>query len=119
MVTTKSGSNQFHGSLFEFFRNTDLDARSFFATNTEQFNLNQFGGSFGGPIKQDKLFFFADYEEKYQRHGIPFTGLVPTAAMREGQLYRQRLRSAEHNYTRRFPRTTLSRPAVSTGWAKS
>src|SRR6202522_1837378 len=84
LVTTKSGSNQFHGTLFEFLRNTELDARSFFATNTEQFNLNQFGASFGGPIKKDKTFFFMDYEEKYQRHGIPFTGLVPTAAMRNG-----------------------------------
>jgi hypothetical protein len=84
LVTTKSGSNAFHGSLFEFLRNTDLDARSFFATNTEKFNLNQFGAAFGGPIKKDKLFFFMDYEEKYQRHGIPFTGLVPTAAMRQG-----------------------------------
>src|SRR5580700_1337214 len=84
LVTTKSGSDQFHGSLFEFFRNTDLDARSFFASNTEQFNLNQFGASFGGPIKKDKVFFFMDYEEKYQRHAIPFTGLVPTAAMRDG-----------------------------------
>jgi Carboxypeptidase regulatory-like domain len=84
LVTTKSGSDQFHGSLFEFFRNTDLDARSFFAANTEKFNLNQFGASLGGPIKKDRTFFFVDYEEKYQRHGIPFTGLVPTAAMREG-----------------------------------
>ena len=84
MVTTKSGSDQFHGSLFEFFRNTDLDARSFFATSTEKFNLNQFGASVGGPIKKDKVFFFADYEQKYQRHGIPFTGVMPTAAMRNG-----------------------------------
>ena len=84
LVTTKSGSNAFHGSLFEFLRNTELDARSFFAANTEKFNLNQFGASFGGPIKKDKVFFFMDYEEKYQRHGIPFTGLVPTAAMRNG-----------------------------------
>jgi hypothetical protein len=84
LVTTKSGSNQFHGSLFEFFRNTDLDARSFFAASTEKFNLNQFGASFGGPIKKDKVFFFMDYEQKYQRHGIPFTGVMPTAAMRNG-----------------------------------
>src|SRR6202045_2476127 len=84
LVTTKSGSNQFHGTLFEFLRNTDLDARSYFAADTEKFNLNQFGASFGGPIKKDKTFFFVDYEEKYQRHGIPFTGLVPTAAMRNG-----------------------------------
>lgn len=84
LVTTKSGSNDFHGTLFEFLRNTDLDARSFFATYTEKFNLNQFGAALGGPIKKDKVFFFMDYEEKYQRHGIPFTGLVPTEAMRQG-----------------------------------
>ena len=84
LVTTKSGTNDYHGSLFEFFRNTDLDARSFFASYTEQFNLNQFGGSIGGPVQKDKTFFFADYQAKMQRHGIPFTGLVPTAAMRNG-----------------------------------
>jgi hypothetical protein len=84
LVSTKSGSNAFHGTLFEFLRNTDLDARSFFATSTEKFNLNQFGASFGGPIKKDKVFFFMDYEEKYQRHGIPFTGVMPTPAQRNG-----------------------------------
>jgi hypothetical protein len=84
LVTTKSGSDQFHGSLFEFLRNTDLDARSFFASSTEKFNLNQFGAAIGGPIKKNKTFFFADYEQKYQRHGVPFTGLMPTVAMRNG-----------------------------------
>jgi len=84
LVTTKSGSDAFHGTVFEFLRNTDLDARSFFATSTEKFNLNQFGASLGGPIRKDKTFFFADFEQKDQRHGIPFTGLVPTAAMRTG-----------------------------------
>src|SRR6202011_3656964 len=84
LVTTKSGSDQFHGTLFEFFRNTALDARSFFATSTEKFNLNQFGFSLGGPIRKNKTFFFVDFEQKDQRHGIPFTGLVPTAAMRNG-----------------------------------
>jgi hypothetical protein len=84
LVTTKSGSNQFHGSLFEFFRNTKLDARSYFASTKEQFNLNQFGGALGGPIRKDKTFFFLDYQAKMQRHGIPFTGLVPTAAMMNG-----------------------------------
>ncbi|HUA14259.1 MAG TPA: carboxypeptidase-like regulatory domain-containing protein [Verrucomicrobiae bacterium] len=81
LVTTKSGSNQFHGSVFEFFRNTKLDARSYFASSVEKFNLNQFGGSLGGPIKKDKTFFFVDYQAKMQRHGIPFTGFVPTTAM--------------------------------------
>jgi Carboxypeptidase regulatory-like domain len=84
LLTTKSGGNNFHGSLYEFFRNTDLDARSFFATSTEKFNLNQFGGSLGGPIRKNKTFFFLDGEQKYQRHGIAFTGLVPTDAMRNG-----------------------------------
>jgi len=81
LVTTKSGSNQFHGSLFEFFRNTKLDARSYFATSVEKFNLNQFGGSLGGPIQKDKTFFFVDYQAKMQRKGVPFTGFVPTAGM--------------------------------------
>jgi hypothetical protein len=81
LVTTKSGSNDFHGSLFEFLRNTSLDAKSFFATSTEKFNLNQYGGSIGGPIRKNKTFFFVDGEQKDQLHGIAFTGLVPSAAM--------------------------------------
>ncbi len=87
LVTTKSGSNQFHGSLFEFFRNTVLDAKTYdFGTPSpkQQFNLNQFGGALGGPIRKDKTFFFLDYQAKMQRHGIPFTGLIPTAAMMNG-----------------------------------
>jgi hypothetical protein len=84
LVTTKSGTNNFHGSLFEFFRNTALDSKSYFATAAEKFNLNQFGGSVGGPIQKNKTFFFVDGEQKYQRHGIAFTGLVPSLAMRTG-----------------------------------
>src|ERR1700756_1685906 len=84
LVTTKSGDNNFHGSLFEFLRNTSLDAKSFFATSTEKFNLNQYGGSLSGPIRKNKTFFFLDGEQKSQRHGITFTGLVPTDAMRAG-----------------------------------
>jgi hypothetical protein len=81
LVTTKSGSNNFHGSLFEFLRNTSLDAKSFFAQSPEKFNLNQFGGSVGGPIRKNKTFFFVDGEQTYKLHGITFTGLVPGAAM--------------------------------------
>src|SRR5882724_8106082 len=84
LVTTKSGANRFHGSLFEFFRNKSLNAKSFFASSKEKFNLNQFGGALGGPIVKDKTFFFADYEAKRQRHGIPFVGFVPTQEMRQG-----------------------------------
>jgi hypothetical protein len=81
LVTTKSGSNQLHGTLFEFFRNTDLDASTPFINTVGKFNLNQFGGSLGGPIRKDKTFFFADYQAKMQRKGVPFTGFVPTTAM--------------------------------------
>ena len=82
LVTTKGGTNDFHGSLFEFLRNTALDAKSFFATSAEKFNLNQFGGSIGGPIQKNKTFFFVDGEQKDQLHAITFTGLVPSVAMR-------------------------------------
>ena len=84
LLTTKSGTNSFHGSLYEFLRNTDLDARSFFAPSREKFNQNQFGGSIGGPIRKNKTFFFLDGEQKYVRRGITFTGLVPSTAMRDG-----------------------------------
>jgi Carboxypeptidase regulatory-like domain/TonB-dependent Receptor Plug Domain len=81
LVNTKNGTNNFHGSLFEFFRNTALDAKSFFAKSAEKFNLNQFGGSVGGPIQKNKTFFFVDGEQKDQLHAIISTGLVPSAAM--------------------------------------
>ena len=68
----------------EFVRNTDLDARGDFDTSTPKFNLNQFGGSVGGPIRKNKTFFFVDGEQKYQREGITFTGLIPSLAMRGG-----------------------------------
>ncbi len=84
LLTTKSGANQLHGTLFEFFRNTSLDARSYFANETERFNLNQFGGSLGGPIKKDKTFFFMDYQGTRRRTGQNFVGQVPTEAMRTG-----------------------------------
>ncbi|HEY1501697.1 MAG TPA: carboxypeptidase regulatory-like domain-containing protein [Acidobacteriaceae bacterium] len=84
LITTKSGTNNYHGSLFEFVRNTNLDAKADFDTTTPKFNLNQFGGSFGGPLLHNKLFFFVDAEQKYQREGITFTGLVPSTAMRNG-----------------------------------
>jgi hypothetical protein len=84
LVTTKSGSNQYHGSLFEFFRNTVLDAKVFdfgVPSPKQQFNLNQFGGSLGGPIQKNKTFFFVDYQAKMQRKGVPFNGFVPSPAM--------------------------------------
>src|ERR1700727_284197 len=88
LVTTKSGSNNFHGTLYEFLRNKSLDAKSYFADSIEKFNLNQFGGAIGGPIQKNKTFFFVDGEQKYQLHEIPFTGLVPSLATRSGDFSR-------------------------------
>lgn len=61
-AVTKSGTNEFHGSAFEFLRNTQLDARSFFAAKRADFKRNQYGGTFGGPILKNKLFFFVGYQ---------------------------------------------------------
>ena len=61
-VITKSGSNEWHGNIYEYFRNTVLNAQGFLNTTRPQFNQNQFGGTFGGPIIKDRTFFFASYE---------------------------------------------------------
>ncbi len=61
-AVTKAGSNAFHGTGFEFLRNTVLDARDFFSPDRDVFRQNQFGGTFGGPIKKNKVFFFGDYQ---------------------------------------------------------
>jgi hypothetical protein len=94
LITSKSGTNGFHGAVFEFFRNTSLDAKSYFASKKEQFNLNQYGAALGGAIQKDKTFFFVDYQGKRQRHGIPFIGLVPTPAMMGGDYSNDPLGSA-------------------------
>jgi hypothetical protein len=83
-IVTKSGTNQFHGSLFEFARNSAFDARNFFATTVPPFRRNEFGGTFGGPIKKDKTFFFLDYAGLRQRLGEPNIVPVPTVAERNG-----------------------------------
>ena len=82
-VTMKSGGNQFHGTVFEFLRNDIIDAANYF-TGTDVLKRNQFGGTFSGPVKRDKVFFFSDYEETRQSQGIPFSLTVPTDAQRSG-----------------------------------
>jgi carboxypeptidase family protein len=84
-VVTKSGTNNFHGDAYEFFRNNALNARGFFDTALPDFKQNQFGGTFGGPIKKDKTFFFGSYEGRRIRQGTPSDVVtVPTAAERIG-----------------------------------
>ena len=97
-VVTKSGTNAFHGTAFEFFRNTVLNANDFFRkisppvngvpnNGREVLNQNQYGGAFGGPVKKDKLFFFASYQETWQKNGLASVGFsapilppIPTGA---------------------------------------
>ena len=89
-VVTKSGTNNYHGNVYEFFRNTKLNANAYCFTALQgipcdkpQFNQNQFGGTFGGPIKKDRTFFFTSYEGRRIRQGIPSPAVtVPTAAER-------------------------------------
>jgi hypothetical protein len=78
-VITKSGGNAFHGNIYEYFRNTVLDSRGYPDTTKPQLNQNQFGGTFGGPIKKDRTFFFLSYEARRIRDGQPGQLLnVPT-----------------------------------------
>ena len=86
-VITKSGTNQYHGDVFEFVRNTALDARNYFSPDRGTFVQNQFGGTFGGPILKDKLFFFADYQGTRMTQGVD-SGLilVPSVQDRGGNL---------------------------------
>ena len=81
----KSGTNGFHGAAFEYFRNTDLDARGFFPANRPADHQNEFGGILGGPIKKNKLFFFGNYDGyRYLSGSTPNLQSIPTAAERTG-----------------------------------
>ena len=79
-VVTKSGTNAFHGDVFEFLRNTDLDARNYFSPTRGMFDQNQFGGTLGGPIRRNKVFFFADYQGTQLTQGID-TGEIPVPSL--------------------------------------
>jgi hypothetical protein len=85
-VVSKSGTNELHGSAFEFLRNDKLDARNFFDAENPPFKRNQFGGSLGGPIRRDKTFVFGAYEGLRERLGQTLIGNVPTAAAKLGDL---------------------------------
>ncbi|MGD0415672.1 MAG: carboxypeptidase regulatory-like domain-containing protein [Terriglobales bacterium] len=81
-VVTKSGTNAFHGDVFEFVRNTDLDARNFFSPTRGAFNQNQFGGTFGGPIQKNKIFFFGDYQGTRSTQGVD-TSRIPVPSTQD------------------------------------
>ena len=84
VMVSKGGTNQFHGDAFEYLRNAAMDARNYFdytylrtGRRDPQYQRNNFGGSFGGPIKKDKTFFFAVYEGLREHKGIPTLNTVP------------------------------------------
>jgi hypothetical protein len=90
-ATTKSGTNKYHGGVFEFLRNEKLDARNYFSATRAILKRNQFGGDIGGPLSiphlyngKDKTFFFVDYEGQRLRQGLVVNGTVPTDAQRLG-----------------------------------
>ncbi|HEU0118939.1 MAG TPA: TonB-dependent receptor [Bryobacteraceae bacterium] len=93
-VNIKSGTNQFHGSAFEFLRNSSLDGTNFFANRAGNpkptYKQNQFGGTFGGPIRRDKTFFFGSYEGTRTRLGRSFVSTVPVDEVRAGNFNRIR-----------------------------
>jgi hypothetical protein len=85
-LTIRSGTNRFNGSIFEYYRDDALNARNFFAATKAPFNSHQFGGTFGGPIRRNKAFFFGDFQGLRQDQGRTFLFTVPTAEMRAGNL---------------------------------
>lgn len=83
-VVTRSGGNGYHGTIYEFLRNDVLDARNFFASAVEPLKQNQFGGTFGGPIRRNKDFFFGHYEGFRNRQGVTQAATVPSDAQKRG-----------------------------------
>jgi hypothetical protein len=84
-AVTRAGGNSFHGTLFEFFRNGDMNAKNHFSTKQDTLKRNQYGGVFGGPIRKDKLFFFGGYQGTRTRQQTnAVTSFVPTTAMLNG-----------------------------------
>ncbi|PYS25370.1 MAG: hypothetical protein DMG11_22980 [Acidobacteria bacterium] len=85
-VVSSSGTNQLHGDLFEYLRNSALDARNFFddTIGAPPFKRNQFGGALGGPLKKDKMFLFGNYEGFRERLAVSSVAIVPNAQARQG-----------------------------------
>jgi hypothetical protein len=103
-VALKSGTNEFHGTVYEFLRNASLDARNFFARTgnaAPRYQRNQFGFSLGGPVRKNQTFFFADYEGRRVREGITQVTNVPTALERAGDFSQSIFRLPVDPYTQR------------------
>jgi len=111
-MVTKSGTNEFHGTLYEFLRNDKLDARNTFAATKAPFRYNQYGGSIGGPVIKNRTFFFFNFEEWRFRQSYTAIGTTPTDAERGGDF--SNLRDARGNLILLFdPQTTTANPSGS------
>jgi hypothetical protein len=111
-VVTKSGTNQYHGTVFDFLRNTDLDARNYYSPTRGVFIQNQFGGAAGGPIRKNKIFWFADYQGTRQILGQTQSYPVPSDADRTGDLIDQAVTASN-------PNGFGSGTVVGAGWANT
>ena len=115
-AVTKSGTNLFHGTVFEFLRNEKLNARNFFANTVPPFRRNQFGGTLGGPVQRDRTFFFFSYQGTRERSEPgSTTSTPPTAAERNGDFSASAKRITIPS-TASLSRATSSRAAGSTAW---
>jgi hypothetical protein len=107
-VVTKSGGDQFHGSVFEFLRNTNLDARGYFSPERSTFQQNQYGGTFGGPIKKSKILFFGDHQGQRTVEGIE-TGIVSVVGIElQRASFRWRVTVLALSIARRVPSSTMA-----------
>ena len=111
-IATRSGTNQLHGSLFEYLRNSALDARNFFDAGKPPFRRNQFGGSAGGPMVRNKAFFFGAYEGFRERLSLTELEFVPSLAARRGAFLPagQTVQPAVEPYLALIPRPTIDDP---------
>ena len=111
-IATRSGTNQFHGSLFEYHRNDALDTRNFFDTEKPPFERNQYGGSLGGPLVADRLFFFGAFEGLRENLGITLVEPVPSMAARRGAFLPagQSINPAVIPYLALIPQPTVDNP---------
>lgn len=102
-VVTKSGTNNFHGSAFEFIRNDAFDARNFFSPDVPALKQHQFGGTIGGPILKDRTFFFGSYEGFRQIKGIATSTVVPSLRVRQGDFSQEAVKPIDPLTGMRFP----------------
>ncbi len=121
-VATKSGTNAFHGDVFEFSRNTNLDARNYFSPARGAFDQNQFGGTVGGPIRKNKIFFFGDYQGTRLTQGVDsgqISGAVAAGpnrqSVRSGQLFCHHRCKRKHRCYH-SERAVLGQPAFAKTW---